>query len=261
MATPIRLVVFDWAGTTVDFGSRAPAQAFVDLFARYQVAVSFAEARKPMGTHKRDHLLAMLREPAIAARWRQVHGRDCTDAEVDAMYHDLVPLQLATIERSSTLVPGILQVVASLRSQGIKIAGTTGYFRAAAERVAALAAAQGYSPDVNVCGDDVPQGRPAPWMVYRCMEATGIYPPSAVLKVGDTLPDIHEGVNAGVWSVGVVESSSEIGLTVAEWAALPESERAAERARVTKRFTEAGAHSVLATLADLPALAARIGVE
>jgi phosphonoacetaldehyde hydrolase len=247
-------VVFDWAGTTVDFGSRAPAEAFVKLFARYKVSVSLAEARKPMGTHKRDHLLAMLSEPAIAARWRHAHGRDWTPDDLETLYRALVPLQLESLETTSRLVPGLLDVLAWLRSRGIKIAGTTGYFRAAAARVATLAAEQGYIPDVNICGDDVPAGRPAPWMIFRCMEATNVYPPGAVLKVGDTLPDIHEGRNAGAWSVGVIDSSSEIGLGVEEWSALSDRERTAHRDRVGQLFREAGAHAVIATLAELPAL-------
>lgn len=250
----IGLVVFDWAGTTVDFGSLAPIEAFVEVFARRGVVVSRDEARKPMGTHKRDHLRMMLSEPAIAARWTETLGKPWGPVDLERMYQELVPIQLETIDRHDKLVPGLLDVLAELRKRGVKIAGTTGYFRAAAERIAQAAARQGYTPDANVCGDDVPAGRPAPWMVYRCMEATGVYPPWTVLKVGDTLPDIHEGRNAGVWSVGITDSSSEVALAEADWRALPEAEKASHRQRVGALFGDAGAHGVIATLADLPAL-------
>jgi phosphonoacetaldehyde hydrolase len=66
----IRLVVFDWAGTTVDHGSRAPVAAFVRAFAGHGVEVTPDEARGPMGLHKRDHIRAMLQMPAVARRWR-----------------------------------------------------------------------------------------------------------------------------------------------------------------------------------------------
>lgn len=250
----IQMVVFDWAGTTVDFGSRAPIEAFVEVFARRRVPVSHDEARKPMGTHKHDHLRLMLTEPAISERWLRVHGKAWTPDEMEAMYLELVPIQLETIDRNNRLISGFLEVLADLRIRGLSIGGTTGYFRAAAERIAQAAVTQGYTPDVNVCGDDVPAGRPAPWMVFRCMEAAGVYPPSSVLKVGDTLPDIHEGRNAGVWSVGITDSSSEVGLSEAEWQALPEAEKSAHRNRVGAMFREAGAHAVISTLAELPAL-------
>ena len=60
-APRIRLVIFDLAGTTIDFGSRAPAGVFVEVFAREGVTVADAEARVPMGMHKRDHIREMLR--------------------------------------------------------------------------------------------------------------------------------------------------------------------------------------------------------
>src|SRR6202035_5805492 len=70
-ATDIQLVVFDWAGTTIDHGSLAPLAAFIEAFAQHDVAVSAEEARGPMGLHKKDHIRTMLEMPAVAQRWRQ----------------------------------------------------------------------------------------------------------------------------------------------------------------------------------------------
>src|SRR5262249_50729092 len=158
--------------------------------------------------HKKDHLVAMLREPAIRQRWHQVRGQDWTAADVEAMYHDLMPRQLAAVEEHAGLVPGMLECAAELRSLEIRLGGTTGYFRAAAERCLEAARCQGYSPDANLCADDVPAGRPAPWMIFRLMEKLAVYPPAAVIKIGDTFVDIEEGRNAGAWSVAVLSSSS-----------------------------------------------------
>src|SRR5262249_44028154 len=96
--------------------------------------------------------------------------------------------------------------VTELRKRGIKIGTTTGYFRQAAEVVFAEARAQGYEPDLNVLPDDVPAGRPYPWMIFRLMEELEVYPPAAVVKIGDTIHDIYEGLNAGAWRVGVLQS-------------------------------------------------------
>jgi phosphonoacetaldehyde hydrolase len=144
--------------------------------------------------------------------------------------------------------------VARLRGGGVKVAATTGYFREAAAVVLAAGRAQGYVPDFAIGADDVPAGRPAPWMIFRCMEALGVYPPAAVVKVGDTVVDVEDGLNAGCWSVGVVDSSNEMGLSAAEFAALSGAEKAARRGAVAARFTAAGAHAVIDTLAELPAL-------
>jgi phosphonoacetaldehyde hydrolase len=255
-ANSVRLVVFDWAGTTVDHGCFGPVAAFVRVFARNGVEVSPAEARGPMGLHKKDHLRELLRTPDVAGRWRRAHGRDWTEADVEDLYQDFIPLQLEVIDEHSRLVTGLLDCVGELRQRGIKIGATTGYFRAAAERVYGAAREQGFLPECTVCAEDVPGGRPAPWMVFRVMVELGVYPPAAVVKVGDTVPDIQEGLNAGAWSVGVTRTGSDVGCTEEEWAALDRGEQQAQLARARLKLLAAGAHVVVESLAELPALVA-----
>lgn len=248
----IKLVVFDWAGTTIDFGCLAPAGAFVAAFAAKGVIVTLSEARGPMGLHKKDHIRAMLRTDSVGAKWRAAAGREWTEADVEALYQDVTPRQVEAASKYSDLIPGVVSTVAELRRRGVKVAATTGYFRAAADVVLAAAKRQGYEPDFSICADDVPAGRPAPWMIFRCMEALGVYPPAAVLKVGDTVIDIEDGRNAGCWSVGVVDSSNEMGLSAAELAALPTTDRDARREHIRARYCAAGAHAVVASVADVP---------
>jgi phosphonoacetaldehyde hydrolase len=250
----IRLVVFDWAGTTVDYGCFAPVSAFQQVFARRDVPVTTAEARAPMGLHKRDHIRAMFAMPEVAARWRKVADRDWTEADVDALYHDFTPLQVVEAQKFTALVPGVLECVKQLRAHDIRIASTTGYPREVAQPVIDAAARQGYRPDCNICADEVPAGRPEPWMIYRAMEQLRIFPAEQVVNVGDTVPDVESGVNAGVWSVGVAESSSEVGCTPDEFASLAPREQQARINAARKKLESSGAHEVLRSLADLPDL-------
>lgn len=257
----IKLVVLDWAGTTIDFGCMAPSGAFVAAFAAKGVSVTLAEARGPMGLHKKDHLRAMLRAESVGAKWRAAAGREWTEDDVNDLYRDVTPRQVAAAVKYGDLIPGVADAVAELRARGLKVAATTGYFREAADAVLSAAKRQGYAPDFNTCADDVPAGRPAPWMIFRCMEALSVYPPAAVLKVGDTVIDIEDGRNAGCWSVGVVDSSNEMGLTAAELAALPSREWDARREAVRERYQMAGAHAVIDSIAELPQLVAELGVK
>jgi phosphonoacetaldehyde hydrolase len=249
----IRLVVLDWAGTTVDHGSVAPVVAFQRAFARHGVEITAAEARGPMGLHKEDHLRALLRMDAIARRWQQAHGRAWSEEDVAGLYRTFSAAQMEALEAHNRLVPGLLQMVAALRRAGLRIGATTGYFRAAAERVYAAAAAQGYFPDATSCAEDVPGGRPAPWMIFRVMEALAVYPPSAVVKVGDTVPDVQEGLAAGAWSVAVLRTGSEVGCTEEEWEALAAPERQGRLEAARRKLLAAGAHAAIETLAELPA--------
>jgi phosphonoacetaldehyde hydrolase len=236
---------------------------FVRAFAGRGVDITPEEARGPMGLHKKDHIRALLQQPAIARRWRERHGDAATEHDVDDLYRRFMPLQLEVIDAFAGLVPGLLDCLGVLRGKGLAIGATTGYFRAAAERVYRAAAAQGYRPDHCVCAEEVPAGRPAPWMVFRVMEAAGVFPPAAVVKVGDTVPDIGEGLAAGAWSVGVLRSSSEVGCTEDEWATLPPAEQDRRLTTCREKLLAAGAHAVVETLADLPAvvdeLDARLG--
>jgi phosphonoacetaldehyde hydrolase len=252
--TKIRLVIFDWAGTTIDHGSRAPLAPFIRAFAQQGVEISIDEARAPMGVSKIDHVRAILRMPAVARRWCERHGNDAGEGDVTELYRQFRELQLEVIDDFGRLVPGVLEVVKVLRRRGIAVGATTGYFREATERVYRAAAAQGFSPDHCLCADDVPAGRPAPWMIFRIMEALGVFPPAAVVKVGDTIVDIGEGLSAGAWTVGVLRSSSDVGCTEEEWDALPAGEQAKRVAAIGERLLAAGAHAVIATLAELPAV-------
>jgi phosphonoacetaldehyde hydrolase len=253
-APEIQLVVFDWAGTTIDFGCQAPAGAFVAAFASRGVIVTLAEARAPMGLHKKDHIRAMLRNEVIAWRWREATGWDWTEESVEELYREVTPRQVEAAEAHSDLIADLLPVLQILRSRNIKVAATTGYFREAAKVVQEAGKRQGYVPDFTICADDVPAGRPAPWMIFRCMEALNVYPPATVVKVGDTIIDIEDGRNAGCWSVGVIDSSNEMGLAEAEFHSLSEPEKDARREAVAARFLEADAHGVIDSLAELPEL-------
>jgi phosphonoacetaldehyde hydrolase len=253
-ALTIRLVIFDWAGTTVDHGSRGPLAPFIRAFATQGVELTQEEACGPMGLHKRDHLQALLRLPEVSDRWQKRYGRQPSEHDVDELYSQFIPLQMEVIDEFARLVPGVLDCVAVLRRRGLVIGATTGYFRAAADRVYAAAAEQGYRPDHCVCAEEASAGRPAPWMVFRVMEALNVFPPAAVVKVGDTVPDIGEGLSAGVWSVGVTRSSSDVGCTEQEWEALSLGEQTQRVTTCRGKLLAAGAHAVVDTLVELPAV-------
>jgi phosphonoacetaldehyde hydrolase len=251
----IQLVVFDWAGTTIDFGCFGPVESFTEALQRHGVYPTDSQVREPMGIAKKDHLRALLTLPELAEQWLAKHGRPWNESDVERIYQDdYIPLQLQAIGENDRLVPGLLDVVEQLRGRGIKVATTTGYFREAAEVIFESALEQGYERDLDVLPDQVLEGRPAPWMILHAMEALGISEPSSVVKVGDTMADIAEGRNARVWSVGVIASSSEVGLSEGEWNVLPEAARKAISKSVRLKFERAGSHRTIETLAELPRL-------
>lgn len=251
---PLRAVVLDWAGTTVDYGCMAPTGAFVEVFGQHDVPISIAESRGPMGAAKRAHIQGIAADPGVAARWRQTHGRDCTEADVDSMYAAFVPLQLSILSQYADLIPGCVEAIAAFRERGCTIGSTTGYTREMMDVLEPEAARRGYAPDVVVAADEVLAGRPAPWMALRAAERLGVYPMECVVKVGDTVADVHEGLNAGMWSIGLAQCGNELGLPEAEVAALEAAELERRLVPARKRLAEAGAHYVVDSIGDVPPL-------
>lgn len=249
-----KAVVFDWAGTVVDFGSLAPAAAFIDAFAQFGVQTDLAAARAPMGAPKRDHIAQMLQEPGLAERWRAARNTEPDDQAIDALYEAYAPLAARSAAKRTDLIPGAAEAVAELREAGLKIGATTGYPRGVMAHVAPAAAAQGFRPDALVCADDLPETRPGPLAMYKVFAELGVHPPEAVIKVDDTGPGLAEGRAAGCLCVGVALSGDAAGLSREAFEGLNDIERAALRASATQKLTAAGADHVIDSVADLPAL-------
>ena len=251
---PVRAVIFDWAGTTVDYGSMAPVDAFIELFDRHGVRVTAEEARRPMGSYKKDHVRLILEMEPVTGQWQELNGRAPSAEDVEALYQEFIPLQTEVIARHAGVIPGVAETVSWLHNQNIVIGSTTGYTREMMAPLLPLAAAAGFAPESTVCADEVPAGRPAPWMAMTSAMRMGVYPMEACVKVGDTLVDIAEGLNAGMWTVGITKTGNELGLTLAEVQALDSGDLAARLQNASDRLLQAGAHFVIEGAAQLPAI-------
>src|SRR5437016_1565628 len=109
LAPRLEAVIFDWAGTTVDHGCMAPVASFLEVFRRRGVPITIAEARAPMGTSKRTHIERIAQTDAVRERWRAVHGRLPATEDVDAMFAEFVPLQLAVLPEHAEPIAGCVE--------------------------------------------------------------------------------------------------------------------------------------------------------
>ena len=251
---PVRAVIQDWAGTTVDYGSIGPTEVFRKAFAGFGVAVADEEIRAFMGLKKIDHVRAMTHMGTVSTRWRQVHGRDPNEQDVRDIYAKIEPLMLEVVTDHAELIPGVRNLVAVLRAKGIKIGSTTGYTRPMVERLMASAAGQGYKPDTVVCSTDVPAGRPYPWMCYVNAMTLDVFPMSSMIKIGDTVADIEEGLNAGMWTIGLTMSGNELGLSRREAESLDPDELNSRLDLIAQRFRRAGVHHTARGVWQVPSL-------
>lgn len=255
----IEAVIFDWAGTTVDYGCFAPVQAFVEVFRHFGIEPTTEEVREPMGMLKRDHIKTMLQMERIHDLWVEKYKREADEADIDKMYGMFEEKLMGILDRFTEPKPYVLEAVAELRGMGIKIGSTTGYTDEMMKIVTEGAKEAGYEPDAwfspNAVGD---AGRPYPYMIFKNMEVLGISSTANVIKVGDTVSDIKEGKNAGVLSVGVIEGSSEMALSEEEYRSLSDQAREARIEKVRETFKNAGADYVIRNMGELTSLVKEI---
>jgi phosphonoacetaldehyde hydrolase len=248
------LVIFDWAGTMVDFGCEAPVKALIEAFGAEGVVIDAATARRDMGKAKMDHVRALLLEPAVAAAWRAHRGRVADAGDIDALMARLGPLMREYAARTSALIPGAREAFDRLRAAGLRVASSTGYTREMMAPVLARAAEQGYAPEHVVCAGETPEGRPSPLMIYKACAELGVWPLSRVVKVDDAEAGIAEGKAAGAFTVGVA-SGNALGLSLEALGALSPPERDRRIESAGQALLAAGADLVVDSVAKLvPAL-------
>jgi phosphonoacetaldehyde hydrolase len=254
MTLSLQAVVFDWAGTMVDFGCRAPVRALQDVLRGAGLDPTEAEVRRDMGMAKIAHIRALLAMPRLREAWTARHGRAPDEADVARLHDAVEPLMRAAAAECAELIPGAAEVVSELRAQGIKIGSGTGYTRTMMAEILPRAAAMGYAPDVVVCSGETPVGRPSPLPFWKALIELGAWPAHACVKVDDAVVGVAEGRAAGAWTIGLAASGNGVGLGLADYQALEPRERRGLVDVAGAALTVAGADFVIDSVADLPAV-------
>jgi len=174
------------------------------------------EARSPMGLAKKDHVRELFSLDTVQKQWVAEYGRIPSEHDIDIIYSDLEPALAAIVKNYSEPIPGAVELINRLKDQGIKVGTTTGYVAEMMKNILPIATSRGLIPDSVVNSSEVSAGRPAPWMIYRNCENMNVFPLSHMVKIGDTVADIQEGINAGMWTIGLTKSGNELGLSLTE---------------------------------------------
>ena len=251
MGFPVKAVVFDWAGTMIDFGCMAPVQALIGVFSGEGVTVTAAEVRRDMGMAKRDHLQALLRYPSVVSRWIAAKGSAPAEADIDRLFQKVAPAMTRAAADSAILIPGAAETFAELRGLGVRIGSGTGYSREMMSEILRHAAEQGYAPEMVVCAGETPSGRPSPFMTWKALMELNVWPARACIKVDDAPVGMEEGKQAGCWTIGVSGSGNGVGLDLRSYSALPPEERQERIERAGRELKAAGADFVVEDVSKL----------
>jgi phosphonatase-like hydrolase len=194
--TEIKLVLFDMAGTTVQDGGQV-LSSFTAALAKHNIKVTPEEVQQVRGTSKKEALLRLIPDGPLRAGLAE---------SAYASFREYLAHQYKVDGIRS--VDGAERVFGWLRGQGIRVALNTGFDRDITQLLLTALSWDDGVVDAVICGDDVRQGRPAPYLIFQAMEATGTTSVQQVVNVGDTVMDLQAGHNAGVrWNVGVLSGA------------------------------------------------------
>ena len=248
----VKALILDWAGTMIDYGSFSPVNVFLSIFSKKGVEITEEEARKPMGMLKYDHIKEILAFPRVKDKWAEVYGKAPEKTDIDELYENFEPAVLEIIDKYSKPFGNNAEIIKKLKDEGCKIGSTTGYTKSMMDIVTRVAEENGYKPDFWITPDLIGNyGRPYPYMIFQNLINLEIMNVKEAVKIGDTIVDIEEGRNAGVWSVGVIEGSSLSGLSEEEFNSLSAEEKKELRLKVKNEYFKAGAHYTIDNLSEI----------
>jgi phosphonoacetaldehyde hydrolase len=249
----IQAVVFDWSGTTVDFGCRAPLAVIMEIFKNKGLPITVEEASKPMGMLKIDHFRELFKMERIKGEYLKKYNKLPDESSLKEFYTEFEPMLFKILPEYSDPIPGVVEVVEKLRMKyQLKIGSTTGFTREMLNYVSPVAQKMGYQPDYSITSSEVKSGRPQPWMMYQNAYNLGISQMSQIVKIGDTVADIGEGRNAGSWSIGILEGSNLLGYTLEEFKKADKKEILKKKEEVKKVYQENKADFIINKMRDLP---------
>lgn len=258
LSEKVEAVVFDWAGTMVDYGCLAPMNVFIEIFKEREIVVTSEEVRGPMGMNKWDHIYELCQLHSIKTQWKAKYDKYPGKEDIDKLYMRFEPILFSNLRSFAKPIEGIIDVVNQLREQGIKIGSTSGYTKEMLDIVAEEAAQYGYKPDIRITSEAVGKGRPFPYMCYENAIQLDINGMQKMIKVGDTVSDIQEGIHAGMWSVGVILGSSLHGFSEREINYMNQTDLVMSMEAARTKFYQAGAHFVINSMKELPESIERI---
>lgn len=257
----IRAVIFDWAGTTIDYGNQAPAIALRKTFKQFGIEVNLSDFSCD-GTDPLIQIKRLMATEKCQKEWYIAHPDLSLETGVAQLNRWFNRNILEILPQIAEVKSGMPALISYFRTQGIRFATTTRYTREMLTQILPLASEQGFDPAVNVTADEFEDAvYPGIEMIKQAMAKLRIRNAESVIKVGDTPRDIFEGKAAGVMTIGMVEGSSLIGLSQSEFSALPFARRNSLKNQATAELERAGADYVVENAKDLMRLIKELDTE
>lgn len=258
----IRAVIFDWAGTTIDYGNQAPVLAIRKAFQQFGLQVGRRQLYQSNGVDPLTRIQQLLSADDLKQAWYIKHPDIDVKAGAIEIYKWFNRDLIETLPQVAKVKAGIPTLISYLRTQDIRFATTSVYTAPMLSQVLPLASEQGFDPQINITAEDVEGvSRPCPDMLNLAIDKLRIRDCHSVIQVGDTPADILAGQAAGVTTVGIIEGSSLIGLSEEEFSHLPFAKRNSLNNEAAAKLQRAGADYIVQNAKDLMRLIKELDSE
>jgi len=211
MKAPFELIVFDMAGTTVQDNDEV-LSCFQHACEQEGITAARERLNALMGVSKLEVFNILWEEQMPLAPEAQI---EAVAARSFMVFRDI----LETYYRSHPVFPaqGVPEIFEYLHAQNIKIVLNTGFYRQVTDIILErLGWVKHPLIALTISSDEVPAGRPAPYMIFKAMQTLGLQDVRRVVKIGDTPVDLEEGRNAGCGLVlGVLNGSHTMSELIA----------------------------------------------
>lgn len=226
-----KMVVFDLGGTTIHDDGTID-RVFSEVATECKLDAHLDTLGDQQGRTKKEVFLSLAGHkhhdwPEAAASLAD---------EANQAYEDRLMAHFT--EAPLTVVAGTTDAMQYLRDHGIKVAITSGFWRAVMDVILERTGLRALL-DASVSTDEVARPKPAPYMIFRAMEACDVVSVRHVVSVGDTPLDCIAGHNAGCGTVIGVLSGTH---TRAALEAVPHNFIADSSARVRELFETGRIH-------------------
>jgi phosphonatase-like hydrolase len=196
-----KLIVFDMAGTVIEDAGEVPA-AFTAVLRNHEIEITSDSLRDVRGASKREVIQRFVE--------RQLGGSKADVlARSEEIYNSFRSTLAGMYEKDGVQeIAGTTETFTWLQQRGVRVALNTGFDRTITDILLKTMSWDRDLINAVICGDDVAQGRPAPYLIFRAMELSGVTSVHQVTNVGDTVLDLQAGQNAGVrYNVGVLSGA------------------------------------------------------
>jgi phosphonoacetaldehyde hydrolase len=247
----IKGIIFDTVGVLVDCGCLHHNKAIANIFKMRNIELKESLIRNFNGLTLKDQLKKIVTDRRVLNDWKKIYGNKPNDEDLAMLLQDLINRIAASIPEKDYIIDSYKKKFNKLNNKGYKIALTCEYPPALASLIFDKLQKDGFKFSQSITINDTMVGAPFPWMCYMSAIKLNVFPLNAIIRVGDSPYNIEEGINANMWTAGVVNTGNLIGLSKDEMRRKGVDKLHKKVKSAYKKFKKKGAHYVIDSINDI----------